>query len=147
MNQCTSMKHEHVEYIPEDLQPGMLYISERYATASHLCCCGCRQTVVTPLNPAKWRLTERGGKISLSPSIGNWSFACQSHYWIEGDRVRWAGPMSCSIAGSPRCRAAYGGANTELVVERQGEHRIGRSQIPASAQETDGQVVATLQCE
>jgi hypothetical protein len=26
----------------------------------------------------------------LHPSIGNWSFACQSHYWIRNNRVEWA---------------------------------------------------------
>jgi hypothetical protein len=28
--------------------------------------------------------------ISLNPSIGNWSYACKSHYWIEQNRVAWA---------------------------------------------------------
>jgi hypothetical protein len=26
----------------------------------------------------------------LHPSIGNWSFPCQSHYWIRNNRVEWA---------------------------------------------------------
>jgi hypothetical protein len=28
--------------------------------------------------------------ISLFPSIGNWSYPCGSHYWIERNRIRWA---------------------------------------------------------
>jgi hypothetical protein len=28
--------------------------------------------------------------VSLNPSIGNWSFRCQSHYWIRRNRVIWA---------------------------------------------------------
>jgi len=91
---------EFVEFVPEQLAPGVLYVSRRYSTAAHLCCCGCGLEVVTPLNPAKWRLSERGGRVSLSPSIGNWSFPCQSHYWIEGGEVRWAAAMSpAAIAG------------------------------------------------
>ena len=32
-----------------------------------------------------------GASVSLDPSIGNWNFPCQSHYWIDRNRVRWAG--------------------------------------------------------
>lgn len=83
-----------VEFIPEPLCEGVLYISRRYSTASHLCCCGCGLEVVTPLNPAKWRLIERDGDVSLAPSIGNWGFPCKSHYWIAGNQVQWAGAMT-----------------------------------------------------
>ena len=31
-----------------------------------------------------------GKTVSLDPSIGNWSFPCQSHYWIRNNRVKWA---------------------------------------------------------
>jgi hypothetical protein len=50
--------------------------------------------VVTPLNAAKWHLTEQDGTVSLRPSVGNWSFPCQSHYWIVCNQVRWAEGMS-----------------------------------------------------
>src|SRR3546814_4876362 len=83
-----------VETIPTRLQAGELYISKRYRTSVHLCCCGCGLEVVAPLNPAKWQLTEyRDGSVSLFPSIGNWSFPCRSHYWIERSRVRWSHAM------------------------------------------------------
>lgn len=88
------LRAEHVEFIPEELEPGVLYVSQRYRTASHLCCCGCGREVVTPLSPAKWRLIEDDGEVSLSPSIGNWSFPCRSHYWISQGEIRWAGAMS-----------------------------------------------------
>lgn len=94
MIRLTHLRHEFVEFIPEELETGVIYISKRYSTASHLCCCGCGLEVVTPLNPAKWRMTERDGRIYLRPSIGNWSFPCKSHYWIEGGQVRWAGAMT-----------------------------------------------------
>jgi hypothetical protein len=84
------VEHEFVEFIPQDLSPDTIYISTTYATCSHLCLCGCGNKVVTPLAPTEWRLTFDGEHISLHPSIGNWSFDCQSHYWIENSRVLWA---------------------------------------------------------
>lgn len=94
MTRPASLRHSYVEYIPEKLESGILYISRKYSTASHLCCCGCGLQVVTPLNPAKWQLTDHGQTVSLYPSIGNWSFSCRSHYWIDHGRIKWAGAMS-----------------------------------------------------
>jgi len=80
---------------PPVMEDGVLYISEEYETAGHKCCCGCGEKVITPLNPAKWRLTKSpNGAVSLYPSVGNWKFACQSHYWIRENRVIAAGMMS-----------------------------------------------------
>ena len=84
------LKHEFVEFIPDQLEEGTIYISIRFATASHLCCCGCGNKVVTPIRPTDWKLIFDGKTVSLHPSIGNWSFACQSHYWIKNNRVEWA---------------------------------------------------------
>jgi hypothetical protein len=85
---------EFVEYIPERLEDGVLYISEIYGTAIHRCCCGCGEEVVTPLNPMDWQLRKRGDEVSLYPSIGNWDFPCRSHYWIRANRVEWAPSIS-----------------------------------------------------
>jgi Family of unknown function (DUF6527) len=101
------LKAEFVEFIPDRLEHGTLYISRRYSMATHLCCCGCGQEVVTPLKPAKWRLHERNGAVWLSPSIGNWSFPCQSHYWIEGNRVRWAAELSSAAIAQVRAQDHY----------------------------------------
>lgn len=90
MNREITLTHEFVEYIPQELKDGTVYVSIPFATASHKCCCGCGDEVVTPLTPTDWRLTFDGETISLDPSIGNWSFECQSHYWIRKNRVRWA---------------------------------------------------------
>jgi hypothetical protein len=84
------LKHEFVEFIPDELERGTLYISIRFATASHLCCCGCGNKVVTPIRPTDWKLIFDGKTVSLYPSIGNWSFPCQSHYWIRNNRIEWA---------------------------------------------------------
>lgn len=42
---------EFVEYMPDELREGILYISMKYGTAIHLCACGnCGQQTVTPLD-------------------------------------------------------------------------------------------------
>lgn len=82
------------EFIPDKLEDGVLYISERYKTASHKCACGCGEEVVTPLSPVEWQLREEGELVSLHPSIGNWNYACRSHYWIRKNAIHWAGSMS-----------------------------------------------------
>lgn len=104
MTRQTHLRAEFVELIPELLEPGVLYVSQRYATAAHLCCCGCEREVVTPLNPAKWQLTERNGTVSLFPSIGNWSYPCQSHYFITNGQVRWASAMSPTLIAAVKQR-------------------------------------------
>jgi hypothetical protein len=90
MSRRATLKHEFVEYIPAKLEEGRLYVSVVFATAAHLCCCGCRHEVVTPLSPTDWELAFNGESVSLAPSIGNWSFECRSHYWIKRGRVLWA---------------------------------------------------------
>ena len=77
-----------VDSIPDDLEDGILYISHKYQVAVHLCCCGCGGEVVTPLDHEGWHLTEENGA-TLSPSIGNFSFPCRSHYFIRRNRVEW----------------------------------------------------------
>ena len=85
-----NMRYEFVEYIPEEINDRILYISIPYGTVVHKCACGCGEEVVTPLGPAEWKLTYDGKTISLHPSIGNWNFDCKSHYWISEGEVRWA---------------------------------------------------------
>lgn len=88
------LRSERVDYIPEYLMDGVLYISERYSTAVHKCCCGCGEEVVTPLTPTDWSLQLDRGLPTLRPSIGNWSFPCRSHYWITSGHVSWSADMS-----------------------------------------------------
>jgi len=85
-----SLTHEFVEFIPSDIEPGKVYVSMQYATAVHKCFCGCGCEVVTPLTPTDWKLIFDGQTISLSPSIGNWSFKCKSHYWVKNNHIVWA---------------------------------------------------------
>ena len=68
--------------------------STPHRTAMHKCMCGCGVEVVTPISPTDWRITFDGETVSLFPSIGNWSYPCRSHYWIESGIVVWAGDWS-----------------------------------------------------
>jgi hypothetical protein len=88
------IKPRFVEFVPEEVEEGILYISIPYATATHRCACGCGEMVVTPIRPTDWKLLWNGEAVTLKPSIGNWSFPCQSHYLIVENRIVWAGKLS-----------------------------------------------------
>lgn len=85
------MKHKFVEYIPSEIDENVLYISIEYDVAKHKCPCGCGDEIVTTLSPSRWKLIYDGETVSLHPSIGNWTHACKSHYFITNDKVVWAG--------------------------------------------------------
>lgn len=104
MTRQTELRHSFVDTVPNKLEVGVLYVCIPYATAVHQCCCGCGNEVVTPLSPDDWELTFNGESVSLNPSIGNWSFACQSHYWIEYNQVWWARRWSRAEIESGRAR-------------------------------------------
>jgi len=84
------LSHKFVKNVPRDLEEGIVYVSIEYSTAIHRCCCGCGNEVVTPFSPTDWKLIFDGKSISIYPSIGNWNFPCQSHYWITENEVEWA---------------------------------------------------------
>lgn len=83
-----TLKHEFVQYMPEQIEAGVIYIAMKYRVAIHLCVCGCGNKVVTPFSPTDWELRFNGDTVSLSPSIGNWNFDCQSHYWIIKNQIK-----------------------------------------------------------
>lgn len=93
MTRVTSLRPAFVQYIPEALEESVLYISPENRTAAHLCCCGCRSEVMTPLDPAQWRIIY-DGRVSLQPSVGSWNLPCRSHYWIRHNAVQWAEPWT-----------------------------------------------------
>jgi len=92
---------ERVRFLPKELAAGILYVSEEYAVAGHLCACGCGNKVVVPLGQAEWTFYERSGLPTLRPSIGNWQLPCQSHYLITNGAIDWAGRWSAQqiVAG------------------------------------------------
>ena len=79
-----------VQYMPKALEPGVLYISEEFGAAAHLCACGCGAKVRTPLGPTEWSIEDTPDGPTLRPSVGNWQQACQSHYLITSGEVIWA---------------------------------------------------------
>jgi len=99
------LTHEFVDHFPDALDSGVLYVSLPFASVAHLCCCGCGNEVVTPLTPHDWQLQFDGESVSLMPSIGNWSFECQSHYWVTNGMVRWAPKWTPEQIASGRTRS------------------------------------------
>lgn len=79
-----------VEEVPDALEPGLFYVSLEHGSMMHLCACGCGHEIALPLTPLDWRFTYNGETVSVSPSVGNWSLPCRSHYVIDRGRVRWA---------------------------------------------------------
>ena len=84
------MRLELVEFMPSTLESGVLYVSQKYRTAAHLCACGCGEKIRTQLGPLGWRFTNQRQGPSLYPSIGNWQKPCRSHYFIKSGLVIWA---------------------------------------------------------
>jgi len=76
-----------IGFMPDfsEMQQDFIYISKQYETAVHRCLCGCGEKVITPIHKLGWNLIEQKGNVSLSPSIGNYSFACKSHYIITNN--------------------------------------------------------------
>ncbi len=104
MTPVQRLEHRFVEAVPSKLEAGFLYVSLEYTTMMHLCCCGCGNEVVTPLNPNDWKMTFDGETISVHPSVGSWSLPCRSHYVIKNGRVNWAGDWTEEQIASGRTR-------------------------------------------
>jgi hypothetical protein len=116
-------KLRKVQYMPTNLEPGILYVAESFNAAAHLCACGCGSIVRTPLN--RWTLVETEEGPSLYPSVGNWQEPCQSHYWIESGKVRHAPKWSPTDieAGHRREQARLTSHYNALELGRQGALR------------------------
>lgn len=142
MKRETILKHEFVEYIPAELEDGTIYVSIPYETVVHRCCCGCGSKVITPLSPRDWKLIFDGQSISLDPSIGNWSFSCQSHYWITRNKVRWAWKWSPEEIYTARVEDQLG---KEGYYQRDGKPVIARAQhtVEGNARESVWQKLKT----
>ena len=80
---------ERGHFMPKQLEPGILYVSDEFETAAHLCACGCGSNVRTPILPTEWCLTGPDDRPTLRPSIGNWQRPCRSHYFITNGQVEW----------------------------------------------------------
>jgi hypothetical protein len=93
---------ERVHYIPKELKPGVLYVSEEFDIAIHLCACGCGSRVKTPLGPTEWSISETKSGVTLRPSVGNWQQPCRSHYLITRGKIVWAPQWSAEEIAAGR---------------------------------------------
>jgi hypothetical protein len=91
-----------VRYMPKDLRSGVLYVSDEFDIAIHLCACGCGSKVKTPLGATEWSVQEARTGPTLRPSVGNWQQACQSHYLITRGEVIWAEKWSTEAIAAGR---------------------------------------------
>jgi uncharacterized protein DUF6527 len=89
MQKLTEIKLLRVHYVPKTLEPGILYVSEEFGAALHLCACGCGLKVSTPIGPTDWTFEETLAGATLFPSVGNWQQPCKSHYFIRDGSVIW----------------------------------------------------------
>lgn len=96
MSRIDRVSFEFVDILPEELADGVVYISLEHSTVVHKCCSGCGEPVVIGLSPAQWKLIFDGETVSFSPSIGNGSLPCNSHYWIRENKVIWAKPLTAA---------------------------------------------------
>jgi Family of unknown function (DUF6527) len=132
----SEIRFEFVESVPSEREQGVFYISMPYRSIIHNCLCGCGAKIVTPIRPDKWTLFYDGDTITIDPSIGNWSYPCQSHYVIRRNRVLDAGPMSQSRIDAGRRRdfhltdAYY---NRQPAPERDRAASLARSTPPPVA--------------
>lgn len=72
------------------MEPGVLYISEKYGCTKHFCACGCGVLTICPIGgPDRWTLTKHSDSvISLYASIYNRQM-CGAHYFITENKVVW----------------------------------------------------------
>ena len=89
----TILKPEFVYYMPEVKERDILYLSEEFSLAIHMCVCGCDiQTVMNLANWGKipwkdgWNIIFNGDLVSFAPSILN--SRCGAHYFIENNEVK-----------------------------------------------------------
>ncbi|MBW8016147.1 MAG: hypothetical protein FVQ82_08170 [Planctomycetes bacterium] len=98
-----NIRLERVSYMPKELEPGVLYVSEEFGAVAHLCPCGCGSKIRTPLGSTEWSLKVTDKGPSLFPSIGNWQLPCKSHYWIKHGEIIWASSWTPEQVAAGRC--------------------------------------------
>jgi hypothetical protein len=85
-----------VETLPdvEQMEEAKIYISKKYHCSGHRCLCGCGELTILPFNLIingqyrGWNLIEHdNGKISFTPSVGNFQIPCKSHYIITKNKA------------------------------------------------------------
>ena len=81
----------YTETLPDvkEMEERKIYISKEFHTSGHRCLCGCGELTILPFDlvingqDMGWKLIEHeSGKISFTPSVGNYQIPCKSHYII-----------------------------------------------------------------
>lgn len=85
----TKYKTVFVNMMPDDFEEGVLYMAPHFECAMHNCMCGCGEKVCTPITEGQWKWTFDGEHVSLTPSVGNFSISCKSHYFLKNGIVQW----------------------------------------------------------
>jgi hypothetical protein len=94
-----SYRIHRVPESPNNPRPLVIYaIGDPDAWLAALVCpCGCGHLIQLSLLQAdspRWRLqTDRGGKVSISPSVWR-SLGCQAHFFVRGGRIIWCNRRS-----------------------------------------------------
>lgn len=116
---------ERVRHMPRELRPGVLFVSDEFGIAIHLCACGCGSKIRTALGPTEFSVTATPDGPSVRPSIGNWQQTCRSHYLIDRGQVIWADKWTPEqiTAGRAREYARRREYYEELERERAGRLR------------------------
>lgn len=91
MSKIFELSPEYHKNISSEIESGVLYISNEFEVAIHLCACGCGGKTVTPLGKDGWTITKKEGKVTLRPSIGNWKGESpyHAHYYITDNKIQW----------------------------------------------------------
>lgn len=82
----TWLRYEACREVPEELEAGVIYVSEKFSVVIHLCACGCKRETVTPTGPGHWACLIANEQVTLSPSILN---PCGAHYFVRDGNVVW----------------------------------------------------------
>ena len=86
-----------VDQLPLEVEEGKIYITNEYGISVHLCACGCKVKTFLPFShiiegrDMGWVHSVQDGKISTTPSIGNWSGEnpYHAHYFIVNNKIVW----------------------------------------------------------
>lgn len=99
MDEFTEVRHVSELEIDEKtalpvVLDGVFYIEDSTPYMAYKCPCGCGNVSMLTRNRDGysgqcWRLEEREGKVSLSPSVLSSGFACKSHYFIRDNKIIW----------------------------------------------------------
>lgn len=80
--------------IPDKIDYGVLYVSEKFETCNHLCPCGCGNEVPIPISvkdhcDIEWYYKRVGDVVTLNPSLLNKHCPNKAHYFVRANKIVW----------------------------------------------------------